>query len=67
VTRLCGRLTLGLGIDLAAQQHGQPGQVQPEDQDHHARERAVGLAVGAEPGHIEGEAKRGQQEDGGAH
>jgi RHS repeat-associated protein len=29
---------IGLGVDLGAEEHGQPGEVEPEDQDDHARE-----------------------------
>src|SRR5262249_55991365 len=41
-------LALGLGVDLGADQDGQAGQVEPEDQDGYPGERAVRLAVGAE-------------------
>ena len=63
---LRGRLALGFGVDFAAEQHCYPGEVEPEGEDDHASESAVGLAVRPEFGDIEREAERGQQEDGGA-
>src|ERR1700735_2865426 len=66
VAGLRGGFALGLGVDFGAEQDGQSGEVEPEDEDDHAGEGAVGFAVGAELGHVEREAERGQQEDGSA-
>ena len=58
-----GGLAFGLGVQLGPEQDRDTGQVEPEDQDDHARERAVRLAVGAELLDVEREAERGDQED----
>src|SRR5580658_5659630 len=63
VTRQRGGLPFGFGVQLGAEQYRQPGQVEPEDEDHHSGERPIGLAVRAELGHVEREAERGEQED----
>src|SRR5215472_8770749 len=60
---LAARLALELGVDLAAEHDRDAGQVEPEHQDDETSERAVGLAVRAELGHVEGEPQRGRQED----
>jgi hypothetical protein len=36
-------LALGFRVDLGTEQDGQPGQVDPEDQDDHPGERTVDL------------------------
>ena len=66
VARFGGGLALGSGVDFRAQQDGDAGQAEPEDEDGYPGDGAVGLAVVAEPGHIEGETQRGRQEDTGA-
>ena len=52
---------LELGVELSAEQEGHVGDPQPEQRDHHASDRAVGLVVGAEVGDVEREADRGRQ------
>ena len=56
-------LTFGFGVELAAEEDGDPGEVQPEDQDGDAGEGTIGLTVVAEPGDVEGETYRGGKED----
>ena len=36
--RLPGGFSLGFGVDLGDNQHGQAGEVKPEDEDDHAGE-----------------------------
>jgi hypothetical protein len=54
VASLRSRLAFGFGVDLATQEDGYPDEMEPEGQDDHTGEGAVGLAVGAESGHVEG-------------
>src|SRR6478672_1560677 len=60
-TRLQLAGPLELGIHLGPEQQREVGQPQPQQEDDHAREGPVGLVVGAEVGHVEPEAHRGEE------
>ena len=54
---------LELGVELGPEQHRDVGDPHPDQQGHDPAEGAVGLVVGAEVGHVEGEQARGEDPD----
>jgi hypothetical protein len=54
-----GAATVQLGVEFGAEQDGDVGQPQPDEEDDDAAEGAVGLVVGAEVGGVGGEADGG--------
>src|SRR5215218_1531810 len=60
-------LLLGLGVDLRAEEHDEGGQEEPEQEHHHAGQRAVGPVVGSEVADVDGEAGGAEDPQQGGH
>ena len=58
---------LELGVQLGPEQHGEVRDPHPDQERHGPAERPVGLAVGAEVRHVEGERRRGEDPDHDGH